>query len=158
MIYTERVICGSGFCPRGAMTALLLLFIIPIYVFPLTHTSESVIKKTGLEKVPIDALATEFRKLRKIKGHFQGGKWNKDTDGWMCRKHRVMIELGRRLVNNSFKLKDILRLLGEPDKIKHKKKDGGETLVYYWRGNHDYLMFTCKDQLIVHSYWWYAFE
>ena len=45
---------------------------------------------------PMEDMADEFKRLRAIEGHFDGGAWNDDVDEWMGRKHRLMIELGDR--------------------------------------------------------------
>ena len=137
--------------------------------------SERETKETGFAHVPIEAIASEFRKIRKIKGHFDGGAWNDAVDQWMGRKHRLMIELGSRLSEGKYKKDDIITQLGQPDRIAGKGKDlfklilcqqryessaadSYEFLVYYWRGKHDFLFFTCKDRTIVQSGWWYAGE
>jgi len=86
-----------------------------------------------------------------------------------------MIELGSRLSEDEYKKDGIIKLLGQPDQIAGKGEDlfkliirqqryessaadPYEFLVYYWRGKHDFLFFTCKDSTIVHSGWWYAGE
>jgi hypothetical protein len=132
-------------------------------------------KDTGLRNVPVEKLTAEFDKIRKIKGHFDGGKWNPEVDQWRGRKHRLMIELGVRLSNGKYHKSDIGKLLGQPDQIVKKGHDlfdlitsqpGYDSLtagvyefhVYYWRGTHDFLFFTCQDNVIVNSGWWYAGE
>lgn len=132
-------------------------------------------KEDGLKNIATEKLAAEFRELRKIKGHFNGGGWNDDVDKWMGRKHRLMIELGNRLANNKSPENDVLKLLGQPDQIARKGDElfkrltegpgacpsAGETdelPVYYWRGTHDLLFFCSVNGRIVHSGWWYAGE
>lgn len=139
-------------------------------------------KKMDFAHVPIEEIAVEFRKIRKIKGHFNGGKWNDEVDKWMGRKHRLMIELGLRISGDKYKKGDIIRLLDQPDHIVHKgddlfkliisqkKYDSSpqeydsstttlyEFLIYYWRGKHDFLFFTCRNSVIIQSGWWYAGE
>lgn len=120
-------------------------------------------------------LAAEFRSLRTVKGHFEGGPWNADVDKWMGRKHQVMIQLGSRLGEGSCAKAQVIRLLGFPDLTtregdalfdwvnrspKFKKPAIGpyELLIYYWRGTHDFLYFTSQGEIIVNSGWWYAGE
>ncbi|MCX6582012.1 MAG: hypothetical protein NT166_17720 [Candidatus Aminicenantes bacterium] len=132
-------------------------------------------KDTSFTNVPIEKLAAEFTEIRRIKGHFDGGKWNAEVDRWQGRKHKLMIELEIRLSKGKYQKSDIIRLLQPPDQIARSGDDlfkwitelpGNNTitaapveyLVYYWRGTHDFLYFTCIDDAIVHSGWWYAWE
>ncbi len=125
------------------------------------------------ESVSTEKIAAEFREIRKVKGHFDGGKWNDDVDKWMGRKHRLMIELGTRLAKSPEN--DVLKLLGQPDQRVRKgdelfkrltdepgpgppAAEANELLVYYWRGTHDLLFFSSVNGRIVHSGWWYAGE
>lgn len=132
-------------------------------------------KDTGYTDVPLEKLAAEFTEIRKIKGHFDGGKWNAEVDRRQGRKHRLMIELEIRLAKGKYQKSDIIRLLQPPDQIARcgdvlfkwiTEQPGNNTitsapveyLLYYWRGTHDFLYFTCIDDAIVHSGWWYAWE
>jgi hypothetical protein len=132
-------------------------------------------KDTNFTDVPIEKLAAEFTEIRKIKGHFDGGKWNAEVDRWQGRKHRLMMELEIRLAKGKYQKSDIIRLLQPPDQIARSgdvlfkwitEQPGNNTitsapveyLLYYWRGTHDFLYFTCIDDAIVHSGWWYAWE
>jgi len=125
--------------------------------------------------VPIELMAAEFRDLRTRRGHFNGGTWNAKVDKWMGRKHRLMLALGLRLASGQYQKSEIIQLLGFPDQI---VREGDylfdlittlpnydaltavsyEFLVYYWRGRHDFLFFTCQDSMIIRSGWWYAGE
>ncbi len=132
-------------------------------------------KDTGYTAVPLENLAADFRVLRKIKGHFDGGKWNDEVDLWMGRKHRLMLELGIRLAKGKYQKSDIIRLLDPPDQTAPKGDElyrritglpgndspsfaPDEYLVYYWRGTHDFLYCACKGNTIVHCGWWHAYE
>ena len=119
--------------------------------------------------------AAEFRSLRTIKGHFEGGTWNNKVDRWMGRKHQIMIQLGSRLGTGDCSKAQIIQLLGPPDLSARKgdvpfdlvnslpefKKPATalyELLIYYWRGTHDFLYFTSQGETIFNSGWWYAGE
>ncbi|MDQ1351631.1 MAG: hypothetical protein QG657_1936 [Acidobacteriota bacterium] len=132
-------------------------------------------KDTGFTTVPLENLAADFRVLRKIKGHFDGGKWNDEVDLWMSRKHRLMLELGYRIPKGNYLKSDIIRLLDPPDQTAPKSDDlyrqitglpgndspsfaPDEYLVYYWRGTHDFLYCACKGNTIVHCGWWHDWE
>jgi len=132
-------------------------------------------KDTGYTDVPLENLAAQFREIRKIKGHFDGGSWNDEVDHWNGRKHRLMMELEIRLSKGKYQKSDIIRLLQPPDQTARKDDElyrrisqlpGNDTqssppdeyLVYYWRGEHDFLYFTCKGNIIVDGGRWQAWE
>lgn len=135
---------------------------------------------TGTESTqPVDdeivLLAAEFRELRSVSGHFDGGEWNDEVDQWMGRKHTLMLELGSRLSAGDYGRDDLVQLLGPPDHVVDEgdplsdligSLPGYETafpgpaqfLVYEWRGTHDFLFFTSQNDRITASEWWYAQE
>jgi hypothetical protein len=121
----------------------------------------------------IEQMAAEFRSLRARAGHFSGGLWNDDVDRWMGRKHELMLKLGANLAEGEYTKTDIINLLGPADKAvrrgdrlfeqiirrlsyKASTEDSYEFLMYYWRGKHDFLFFTCQDDVITSSDWWHA--
>jgi len=124
---------------------------------------------------PIKNIAAEFRRLRTIKGHFEGGTWNDDVDKWMGRKHQLMIQLGSHLGAGEYSTAQVMELLAPPDLIARQGDDlfdlvsslpefekpatgPYELLIYYWRGTHDFLYFTSQGETILNSGWWYAGE
>ena len=160
---------------KGLIATLLVILILNAAPAAIDDGVVNTTKDTGLGNVPIEKLAAEFKKIRKMKGHFDGGKWNPGVDQWRGRKHKLMIELGTRLANGKYHERDINNLLGQPDQNVKKGHDlfelitgqpgydslttgAYEFLVYYWRGKHDFLFFTCQDNVIVNSGWWYAGE
>ncbi|RPI78901.1 MAG: hypothetical protein EHM45_04855 [Desulfobacteraceae bacterium] len=120
---------------------------------------------------PVDAnripeLTREFKRLRNIPGHFQGGDWNTEVDSWMGLKHRVMSDLGFYAEHNRISVGELRELMGEPDRILYI---GGPpwdpitswsaahfSLIYEWRGDHDYLVFDCRTGMVTSSHWFYA--
>ena len=123
----------------------------------------------------IQGMATEFRRLRAVRGHFDGGDWNDDVDQWMGRKHALMIELGERLGAGAYSRAQAVDLLGEPDEIAQEGdalydqiRNRGEFveppgsgyvfLVYHWRGEHDFLYLIARKEAILGAGWWYAGE
>ena len=128
-----------------------------------------------LGEAPIEEIAAELARLRTTKGHFEGGTWNDDVDRWMGRKHQLLIQLGTRLGTGEYSRAEIVRLLDSPDQI---AREGDELfglvsslpgferpaagpydlLIYYWRGQHDFLYLTSQAETIVNSGWWYAGE
>jgi hypothetical protein len=134
----------------------------------------TVIFGEGMEE-PIQDMADEFKSLRAIEGHFGGGDWNDDVDKWMGRKHQLMIELGSRLSAGAYSKSQVIELLAAPDLIAQEGDElydlidslpeferpasgSYEFLVYYWRGEHDFLYFTAQAETILNSGWWYAGE
>jgi hypothetical protein len=160
----------------GLMKPVAALFVFFfINAAPAITGGNPVKKEEGLKNITTEKLAAQFREMRTIKGHFDGGEWNDEADQWMGRKHRLMIELGNRLANNKFPRQDVLKLLGQPDQIARKgdelfkrlterpgacppTEEADELPVYYWRGTHDLLFFCSVNGRIVHSGWWYAGE
>jgi len=127
----------------------------------------------SLANTAIEELAAEFRSLRRIQGHFEGGRWNDEVDTWMGRKHRLMLELGSRLGKGEYEKSQVIQLLDPPDKIVRQgdnlfpliisipgyeayNEGPYEFLVYYWRGTHDFLFFICREEAAINSGWWYA--
>lgn len=64
--------------------------------------------------------------------------------------HQLLRVLGERLDRQS--LSTLRQVLGRPDRVR------GDSLVYYWRGEHDYLYFRPTAQHRVHSAWYFAYE
>ena len=121
----------------------------------------------------IQGIADEFRRLRAIQGHFDGGDWNDDVDRWMGRKHQLMIELGERLGMGAYDRAQAIDLLGAPDAVARKgdplyarirdrpEFEGPsigeiEFLVYHWRGEHDVLYLIVEEEKVFGAGWWYA--
>jgi len=79
--------------------AVVTVLTLIIYADPGTAGSgpAGAAEDTALVNLPVEEIADEFKKVRKIKGHFDGGAWNDEVDKWMGRKHRLMIKLGLRL-------------------------------------------------------------
>jgi hypothetical protein len=120
-------------------------------------------------------LAAEFRRLRAVQGHFQGGRWNADVDAWAGRKHQIMIELGSCLGWAGCRRGQVTDLLGPPDLLvgpghlvfdrvireaEFEKPRGKpyKLLIYYWRGAHDLLYFASSGGAILGSGWWHAYD
>lgn len=123
----------------------------------------------------LDITAGEFRRLRAVRGHFQGGRWNPDVDSWNGRKHQAMMALGARFGKMGVAAAAVTRSMGEPDlrvcrggpgypglmKKLSLKQDSARAscyLVYYWRGPRDFLYFAVQDEVITRSGWRYAGE
>lgn len=64
--------------------------------------------------------------------------------------HELLRLLGERL--NGQPQPALEQVLGQPDRVR------GDSLIYYWRGEHDYLYFRLMAQQHVRSGWYYAYE
>lgn len=64
--------------------------------------------------------------------------------------HALLRVLGERLDGQP--RSTLEHVLGRPDRVR------GDSLVYYWRGEHDYLYFQLTAQQRGHSAWYYAYE
>jgi hypothetical protein len=124
---------------------------------------------------PLRERAEEFKHLRTVPGHFSGGAWNDDVDQWMGRKHQLMIELGDTLGGGAYSKTQAVDLLGAPDAVARQgdalydqirdrgefKEPGGgayKFLVYYWRGERDFLYLVMREEMVLGAGWWYAGE
>ncbi len=126
----------------------------------------------------MEQLSMDFQQLRKIKGHFDGGEYNADVDGFQGKKHTLLLKLGEILGKPGTESSLIVQYLGEPDDTEAEgvvlmpgpymveKVDNGSTqepnikMIYNWRGKHDYLYFKVNpvSQLVEKSGWYHAGE
>ncbi len=135
----------------------IICFMFLFFVFTNSYKIFAAEKNTPSVSKEILPLLEEYKELRKEKKkHYNTGEFNHDLDAWDGRMHNVMIELGDYFGKPIWKKSDIINFLGEPDAT--EKKNGEEKLVYFWRGWHDYLYFTCKNGIIQSSEWYFAFE
>lgn len=64
--------------------------------------------------------------------------------------HQLLRVLGERLDGQP--QPTLRQVLGRPDRVR------GDSIVYYWRGEHDYLYFRPTAQQRVRSAWYFAYE
>jgi hypothetical protein len=64
--------------------------------------------------------------------------------------HQLLRVLGERLDGQP--QLTLRQVLGRPDRVR------GDSLLYYWRGEHDYLYFRPSAQQRVRSAWYFAYE
>lgn len=140
--------------------------------------SQGGIETETLSMQQLDVLGNEMRELRSIKGHWvEGGSYNKDTDSFGGRKHRLMELLGKQLGVAGTPAATVIRVLGQPDELKGQSiqqmpgpvivnghpsnnsvtSSNDYSLIYYWRGKHDYMMIQVNAETeCVTSYSWYS--
>ena len=127
------------------------------------------------------AQAQEWRQLRLLKGHFEGGPWNEAIDRWQGRKHQLMLALAADLLSRSARTDEVLKKLGRPDAQllpRHPAyKNAASQLtsvspagpltgttgaptfwLYHWRGHHDQLVFSVSQGRVSATGWLHTFE
>ncbi len=131
--------------------------------------------REDLSTLSLSQAGKEFQKLRAIKGHFDGGPFNPEVDGWKGFKHQLMTHIAQKIKNQSISESELLSILGPPDKrltegecytqlvktlpdYKRFLKKESVILIYQWRGNHDVLFFISQSDSIVRTAWWHAGE
>jgi len=65
----------------------------------------------------VTAFAAEYQTLRKIKGHFDGGDYLKDVDGFGGKKHKALEALGKYFGVPGTPAPKVLEVLGKPDEV-----------------------------------------
>ncbi|KAJ3190853.1 hypothetical protein HDU67_006127 [Dinochytrium kinnereticum] len=126
----------------------------------------------------VSALGQEFQQLKAIKGHFEGGEFNKDVDGFNGSKHKTMEKLRETLGVAGTPAANVIAAMGKPDETSSAEvgaldtmpgpfvdsepsglsSEPGLYLIYKWRGNHDYLRFLIRDEKVVKADWYQALE
>lgn len=166
-------LCGEkGRYHRVTLSAILILVLLVGCAGGTGAPGAAVVTVT---QDPLRELADAFKDLRAIRGQFEGGTWNDDVDRWMGKKHALMVELGDRLGGGAYSRSQVVDLLGAPDAIAREQDAlydqirgraefegpsdrGDEFLVYYWRGEHDFLSFTAQGERVLGAGWSYAGE
>lgn len=154
---------------------VVALLVIASCAGPTSTAPESTAEQGCEVSVELQQLAAEFRSLREVQGHFQGGPWIDEVDAWMGRKHQVMIELGEQLEGRGCRRGQITEHLGAPDLIvgpgdplfeqvteeaefPGSPGEAYELLIYYWREARDFLYFAARGDIVTCSGWWHAYE
>src|SRR4051812_46920069 len=113
----------------------------------------------------LEELAAQFRAYR-VALERDTERQRPELRDWSGPVHRLMSDVGRRIEDGRYRVAEVYRLIGRPDKIVR----GGESyvgtpvpsdethLVYWWRGGHDYMYLVVKRGRVARSCWWYAGE
>ncbi len=146
---------------RSAYMSLL-----PAYALDLE--TETIVVNPGPQE-SIASLSREFKRLHAQQGYYSGGAWNTDIDKWNCRKHAVMNELAGHILEAQCSFREVIKLMGQPDDVfqsddpraeNFNKIDGFPSpdfcIQYYWRQDHDYLIFALLQNRVIHVDWVYA--
>lgn len=116
----------------------------------------------------LEEMSAQYIAMRHQPGHFDGAAWNNDVDPWSGKKHTLMRALSNRLATMMADRRQVIRVMGMPDRVvtpstagfgelpEHSR--GGEVLVYFWRNQHDYLYFSCSHAGACTPDWWYSLD
>jgi hypothetical protein len=149
-------------------------------IFSLLGTLPTISATIAIQSMSSDLnlLSTNFHSLKDIKGHWAGGEYHSDADSFQGKKHKAMDQLLQVLGKPGTPASEIAKYMGEPDELKtegvvlmpgpYMASDGGGnsntnqgfTMIYHWRGNHDYIYFSIdsESQKVVQSGWYNALE
>ncbi|KAJ3087952.1 hypothetical protein HK102_009906 [Quaeritorhiza haematococci] len=96
-----------------------------------SHTDNVASKSVSKDLLEeIMTVGEEFQKLRDVRGHYEGGDWNEDVDGFNGRKHQLMLQLQQSLIGlRDVTLRQIHAVMGHPDARRHfVDASGGEEI------------------------------
>ena len=126
--------------------------------------------------------AQAFRALRRVRGHFDGGRWNDDVDRWQGRKHVAMQGLAEQMLRAHAPATQLRQAMGEPDErlqpgqAAHAraveqaqwltssdseapiKRNTATLWLYRWRGRHDQLAFALEHERVIAAGWLHDWE
>lgn len=158
---------------RASQLTLFGLVVFFLWMPPTVSVGE------GIPALPEDMslmqLNTEYKKIRKVRGHFNGGVWNNEVDQWLGHKHQLMLQFSKYFGRGGHQVSEVIRYMGSPDNIiepgspmpqqfnrlpQYTGVDLNDSrfLIYQWRGDHDFLFFEIKNEVVIASSWWHAGE
>lgn len=131
-----------------------------------------------------DDEAAEWRALRGVRGHFEGGAFNEAVDRWQGRKHVLMQQLAQALLAERASAAQLRARMGEPDAVLDARAPAQARLLqraadaavppgalaqrgaarpealwlYRWRGARDQLAFALTADRVVATAWLYEWE
>lgn len=110
-------------------------------------------------------LASRFRQYRQ-ELYNPASASKSDLRQWSGPLHTVMNTLGERIGSGHYTVDEVISLMGRPDKLLSSGAShlgmmvptGQKHLIYWWRGDHDYLYFVVEKDVILSVNWWFAGE
>ena len=124
-------------------------------------------------------LGVEWRRLRALKGHFDGAPWSAEVDRWGGAKHQTLMRIAQLLASRRAAQEEVVAALGKPDAIvpqgstDHERVRAAMTRpgipeesctppnsaeatdfwLYRWRGQHDQLALVLHQHHVVGCGW-----
>jgi hypothetical protein len=113
----------------------------------------------------LKALSRDYARYRE-RARSPANEFEPDLRSWDGPYVKIMHQLGERLGDGTHTERDVLRLMGEPDKRVRAGEwsIGGRVprhethLYYWWRGAHDFLYFVVEGGTVKKSRWYLAYE
>lgn len=121
-----------------------------------------------------DAASREYRALRSVRGHFDGGAYDETVDRWQGRKHVLMQQLAGELLRERATTAQVRERMGEPDAALDARAPANAKLLqrvtaegtarpdaiwlYRWRGARDQLAFALTGGRVIATVWLYEYE
>lgn len=120
--------------------------------------------------------SSTYLRLKSHRGHWHNQEHNPAIDNFDGERHQAMKELQEHLGQAGTSASEIEKLMGPPTKILDQPDDvllhemrlqndsythpkDTKIWIYEWRHYHDYVyFFISKDQKVVHSAWYHAYE
>jgi membrane-associated HD superfamily phosphohydrolase len=158
---------------KSVSTRLMRALFVTSSTFCIVFTASGSSQNADVTQMSDRELPQLLRKLRSMKGHFNGGAWNNATDKWQGTKHVVMQRLGEKIWQEKASAAQIKHALGEPDAqfnisdakakliVEQSQWKGipeGTLWLYHWRGTHDQLAITVANKKISALAWFYQGE
>ncbi|KAI8836061.1 hypothetical protein BJ741DRAFT_606666 [Chytriomyces cf. hyalinus JEL632] len=168
-------------CWRLYTRVLLLLFTLSAVVQACSSEAPKS-QKSQMDATNLTALSNEYKALRSVKGHFEGGpEFVKDVDGFNGKKHKTLDALCSSLGVPNTPLSSVVENMGIPDEVQPATQSldqpaaaslmPGPVLsgapitsfeegkpfyaIYHWRGRHDYVWFLFTASGVVEQSGWY---
>ena len=124
-------------------------------------------------------LAAQWRRLRALKGHFDGAPWSDEVDRWGGAKHQTLMRIAQLLVSRRAALADVEATLGRPDAVVRQgapdhdrmlaamsrpstpegscpqvdSAEAADFWLYRWRGQHDQVALVLRQGRVVGCGW-----
>lgn len=159
--------------PQAFNRCLLLIVSLLLFILPTNSCSKSLDPQFDQES--LSQMSSDFNRLRKIKGHFSGGSWNNAVDKWRGYKHNIMLKFSKHFDRGGQQVSRVIQYMGSPDETAEPGSrlfqqlntlpqytgmdlTDSRFLIYYWRGEHDFLFFELRDEELLSTGWWHAGE
>lgn len=133
----------------------------------------------GAADKTLPQLGVEWRRLRALKGHFDGAPWSDEVDRWGGAKHQTLTRIAQLLASRRAAQADVEATLGRPDAVVRQgapdhdrmlaamsrpgtpegscpqvdRAEAADFWLYRWRGQHDQLALVLRQHRVVGCGW-----